>query len=265
MKKGIIIVLAVLIGLILVVGGVALIKTKTKTIEKNYGYAKRSGRIYYKEKVLENADFQTFSVINSFYAKDKDKVFCLGEELVKIDPATFEVVGGNGDFIARDKNLVVHKCEQIPVIDAKTLKFIEETHYKDASRVYIVSLDKIHIVEGADPNTFDFFSENKEYARDREYVYLGDKRLPDANPETFQSFKPDYYSKDDNHVFYHEKVIVGADPKTFEIIVLSSCSPQSSVCWSNVYGKDIKHIYDGDQIINIKPESLEEYNKTRGR
>lgn len=60
-----------------------------------YGYAKISGKIFYRERILSEVDVDSFEVIDgfdSFYVKDEKHVFAYGEIVAEADPATFEVV-----------------------------------------------------------------------------------------------------------------------------------------------------------------------------
>jgi hypothetical protein len=93
--------------------------------------------------------------------------------------------------------------------------------------------------------------ENKDYAKDKNHVYLNGEQIRNADPKTFHYLSEDY-SADKNNVFLDLETIINADPKTFKILDFP-------------YSKDSKKIYCGtlplmtsdiENFIVIKPGSM---------
>ena len=77
----------------------------------------------------------------------------------------------------------------------------------------------------------------KKYARDKNYVYTGGKRLYGADVHTFLSLNS-WYAKDKERVYFIGTPIVSADPLTFRAVD------------DTVYGKDKVAAYDSGVVIS---------------
>lgn len=73
------------------------------------------------------------------------------------------------------------------------------------------------VVPVADADQGSFVPMDKEFARDRNHVYLDARAIPGADPDTFV-YLGWYYGKDKNKVFRHLQEIEGADVETFRIV-----------------------------------------------
>ncbi len=132
-------------------------------------------------------DKDTFEVINSNYAKDKNNVyiFVRGDrgtsycyKIAEADPESFEVVF---NFWAKDSDSTFHEFKEIiGDVDSETFEVIDDNYAKDETHVYYQGSE----IPEADPETFEVIDDN--YAVDDENVYLEDEIIPDADPETFE-------------------------------------------------------------------------------
>ena len=76
-------------------------------------------------------------------------------------------------------------------------------------------------VAGADAASFELYKEGDStleslnYARDKNFVFLDDKKINDADVSTFRVLTLGY-SSDSEHVFYKTSIIKDADPASFK-------------------------------------------------
>ncbi len=115
-------------------------------------------------------------------------------------------------------------------------------------------------------------------AKDKNSVYLGLKKIPDANPATFAIIACPYmyeYTKDATKVFLGYDQIPGADPLTFEFIHGPYSKDKNNVYFENFpldqadpktftgdyyYGKDNTHVYYGGKLmIGADPATFQYY------
>lgn len=104
---------------------------------------------------------------------------------------------------------------------------------------------KYHSLEDADAKSFESFGFNGSYGKDKNHVYLKEKRIVHADPNTFKILEDKYakdkdylfagtkkignisdgyeylgngFAKNNLHAFKQGRLIKGADGKTFELI-----------------------------------------------
>ncbi len=80
-------------------------------------FAKDKNNIYYKGKVWNGADYETFEIIYNYYVKDKDHIFFEDKIVYGADLKTFEIIN---DYYAKDKNSVYLKGEKVKNANPKT-------------------------------------------------------------------------------------------------------------------------------------------------
>ncbi len=152
------------------------------TISKRY--AKDKKNVYYKGRLIEGASAKSFKLIDHAYAVDEHSVFYQYKKL-EADLNSFEYIG---KYFARDKN---HVFAQGKIQDKIT-----------------------------DPASFELVKH--EWTRDKNYYYVNNFRIVEADYNSFKILTADY-AVDKNHVFYRYffnkvGIVEGADPKTFRII-----------------------------------------------
>ena len=91
------------------------------------------------------------------------------------------------------------------------------------------------VVDNADQTSFTPI--NRDYAKDKNHVFVWNRIIEGADPITFVYLGNDY-SKDNHRVFFQAKEIKSADPNTFQIIEYG---------WS----KDKNDAYCGSQPLKV--------------
>ena len=123
----------------------------------NYGsYKKLEGEIYYSDKKVDGADFDSFMVyksniysamVFSDYAKDKNDIFYAGKSWKEADYNSFQFLG---ESYSKDKNNIYYNGKKISGADIDTFEIINWAYAKDKKNVYL----KGEIVKGQDPAKF---------------------------------------------------------------------------------------------------------------
>lgn len=130
-------------------------------------YSKDKKNIFWCENKIKKADYNTFVLLNSFVAKDKNNTYYAGRIIDYIDPKTIEVF--EYDNIIKDKDKVYYSLNPIETIDIKSFKYLGPGYIKDKNNVYYNG----EILEGADAETFEYNSNRYNHASDKngEYRY----------------------------------------------------------------------------------------------
>ncbi|MCP1223556.1 DKNYY domain-containing protein [Sebaldella sp. S0638] len=123
----------------------------------NYGsYKKLEGEIYYSDKKVDSADFDSFMVyksntysamVFSDYAKDKNGIFYAGKLWKEADYNSFQFLG---ESYSKDKNNIYYSGKKINGADIDTFEIINWAYAKDKKYVYL----KGEVVKGQDPAKF---------------------------------------------------------------------------------------------------------------
>ena len=170
-------------------------------------------------------DLATLELLNHLWARDKKSVYCAGSR-IKADRKTFRVLNA---IFAKDKDSVYFIEGPAKYIDASSFEVLDEGMYstsgylnevtyhgygRDKSNVYFQDMmsGKPRLVRGADRDTFRHVQFS--YGVDASYVYREEKRLPKADPKSFQVLT-ELFSRDKRRVYYGNRPIVDADPETF--------------------------------------------------
>ena len=162
-----------------------------------YSYVKQDGQVYFKRSMIGyepvlmpvvEADYDSFRG-NMIYGKDKNHVYFRGVIMNQVDLDSFRVVhesqmAGLAAAYAKDNKYVYRGDVIIPQADPKTFVVPE-----DKRGGYWYSKDKNHvfedtkIVEGIDPDGFMVLE--RDYLRNKKYLYWQKQIVKDADPETF--------------------------------------------------------------------------------
>jgi len=189
-------------------------------------------------------------------------IFLLGKTQVLdgVEPVSQEVINQlsatlTNPYSIKD-GIIYYMNTIIEGIDLATLEYLsgDRNYLRDKNYVYYGASK----VEGADPGTFDLLNAEEfgypGYARDRNHVYLNNYELEYADPETFKLItKGETYGKDKARVYLGRLLIDGADPKTFQPIT------------RYIYSKDKNSIYlRVDVIPNSDPATFESVTNQKG-
>lgn len=124
-------------------------------------------------------------------------------------------------------------------------------------------------INNVDLTTFKILVENKNYAKDNNYVYRKARALPFAEPDSFEVIN-DIYSKDKNYVFYESNIIKNAQSDSFEVVEGKLAKDKYSVYFRNkimidAVPENIKFLYlkEGSGPIYSQSAANVYYNDTR--
>ena len=174
-----------------------------ETVYVDTDYVKDNKYVYNYARLIENADAETFTVLNQYYSKDKNRVFYRGNELQDLDPAVLEILNFS---YAKDKNLVYYEKIKLKNADAKTFEVLKDGVYgRDKKYIYY----RENLVEKADYKSFEVL--NFKYAKDKNFVYGYGKKLAGADVKTFKLYSGsdpefknigEYYDSADKNNYY---------------------------------------------------------------
>ena len=183
--------------------------------------------IWYKDSVnnhvlrkylLKNEDISSFKDIGAGYGRDKDRVYYKGRVVDGADPESFShslvLKDNDSTEFARDHKHLFLWGKIMKNGDYKSLRKLLYPYYCDDKQIYYYP-DGL-IVENANPD--DFREIGYPYYSSRGNVYINGKKIQEADTASF--FVIDYrYSKDKYHVYYNGRVIEGADPMSFVLMI----------------------------------------------
>jgi hypothetical protein len=216
------------------------------------GFAIDKKHVYMYGRRIKGADPETFTILNYAWAKDANHVYSFKGIVADADADTFEVL---------DDGIYIIEGMYSPENGPRNWFRQANGYAKDNDNVFTVYGDlKAQIIKGADVETFEPILEHYPcalYGRDKKSVYLGNRKLPKSNPESWKLL--DNYSIDEKHVYYNVYLVKGADAETFEEI------PTYEKRY--VLGRDKNFGYDREKQISLEEldieiKKAEEYLKT---
>lgn len=206
---------------------------------------------------IENADVDTFKVLNSIYASDKNSVYFRDKKLDNESPNSFRLakgpyaIGQQGGYwwgeIFKVKDPVSFSAVEFLIGNSKQhFAFDEEFVY---CRKNIISNS---------PDSFLAIEKEGYFKDDSNLFYINggvcDKMEVDIDSFTFLMKRDgtrSVYAKDANYVYLmsvKREIIKGADVSSFKALCSGRKPPQ--------YAIDKNHVYDfGEKIIGALPET----------
>lgn len=208
-----------------------------------YGYSKSGSRIFFRDKLIRNADVNTFRPTGYGYAADKFAKYRFDNQYSKKFVKDMEHITGN---YYKDLHNVYYHSNIIPNADVASFTYIPKDIEDDNNnRIDYYAKDKNHIyfmgkkIDNADPDSFRLFSvqsasnkDNKDwklYAKDKNYVYFIGEPIANADPNTFKSHEIDYVWVDKNYTFINGDLLSYIDNSTFQHIEYSFYSDKNCV------------------------------------
>ncbi len=197
----------------------------------NFHYKTIGKRIYFNDREIKEADYNTFQVLSNIYSKDAKNVYTYGEIFENVDVNTFGLISPLYGFYAKDKDNVYGRAIKIEDADPTTFEYIGRHNLmgdiyanfaKDKNRVY----DNWDPINEADPKTFEILK--WPLTKDKNHVFSEGKIIESS-----------YYKKDREGVYYIDQKIEGADISTFFII-------------NDQYSKDKNNCYKEDGIVDMQ-------------
>lgn len=221
-----------------------------KQISWSYGYDKNW--IYYWCYKTQAKDIDNFKVIDrdfwqapsydknyrypNFLSADKDNVYFQWDLLTGMSPDTLRLVKSNIhnenlDHIQDDKSFTCGNQYFTGINWDKLIINYQSgwSFIKDDKKVFTKAGPRCRFVAWADPKTFKVYNAGKWVYKDKNNVYIWNKKIAWADPKTFlldSYYDSSWYAKDKKHVYYYKWaynsewqyiVIKWADPKTFKL------------------------------------------------
>lgn len=219
-------------------------KANPKTFQKIDSDWSKDDKHYFYNYVPIDVDYNSFTILNKSFAKDKNQVYSLKNyELLAstIDPTTTKKI--NSRYIADNNNIYdfqeyingekVDSLTSIPYQNIDNLTILEDKFLLFDNKVMYDGI----IIEKADASSFQIIQ--FPYSKDKNHVFYHEEVIEKADPKTFSVFETSYYSKDKNYVFVYGKLLKDADVATFEPV-----NKKHSLLY-----KDKNHTYRGDEIV----------------
>lgn len=235
-------------------------------------YEIRDNQVYFDDELIEEADFHTFTQINSFYAKDNANVYVGPEVIEGADLSTFTVLGLP---YSKDKNNVYLLNEIVEGVDVNSftvftdlyLPFDTEKIYifaKDNNNVYFLNLPMTGINNVSSFNFYpiqyaedldDVFEQIFAYDINDVYVCILDQcsAIPEIDKATFEIISMDFV-KDKNNIYYCGSaencvVVDNLDEQTLEVLDDDFIKDKNNLYYCNSYGCSI--------VSGVDPQTVE--------
>jgi hypothetical protein len=129
-------------------------------------YSKDKQNVYYKDDIITDADASTFEVIDDIYSKDKNHKYYQNGILLGLDPSSSPIDGllltTNGAHLYCHTKYGASRLQGISPSSYKVLTEESENQkfdkffVKNDSLIYQIEDNRVSIVEGFDPATFEF-------------------------------------------------------------------------------------------------------------
>jgi hypothetical protein len=129
-------------------------------------YSKDKQNVYYKNCIITDADASTFEVIDDIYSKDKNHKYYQNGILLGLDPSSSPIDGllltTNGAHLYCHTKYGASRLQGISPSSYKVLTEERENQkfdkffVKNDSLIYQIEDNRVSIVEGFDPATFEF-------------------------------------------------------------------------------------------------------------
>lgn len=173
----------------------------------NSRYERDANNLYYMDKILENADPDSFVFLNYLYFKDKDHAFYEKQLINDSDAESFKTFEYFIKYpeVNKDRD---SSDSSYSKLHRKKESYSQVSKYsKDKNNVYFETLK----ITNADPINFELI--NDYFGKDNKQVYFENKPIKDADTKTFIALE-DKYSRDKNQLFFEDKKV--ADLSTFD-------------------------------------------------
>lgn len=146
-------------------------------------YGKDAAHVFYRGRIIEGADLATFEIMESVqgqYAKDKQSVYFEGKR-ISDRAQQFRLFNGAGYATDGEQAFYYGK-----LIGAGNLELLPGN--EGLARIDTQLFSSGQLVQDASPSNFTLHSENCwwRYGTDSKHVFLDNKPVPGADPETFK-------------------------------------------------------------------------------
>lgn len=224
-------------------GAAVLLMNQPPSVFDEPGYYVRGNQVYFVNEgslglaglivQIEQADSGSFEILSDHYARDKARVYVMGQPIPGADPASYALSSG----IAKDKSHVYNGA-QIISDDPAHFELLEDNMARDSRYGYYL-LQRV----SDDPANFTPIDSGGVgiFMRDSKFVYFAGKKIAAAEPASFRVLSQTrnafaIFSRDDQHVFSYDHLIGGADVQTFQPL-------------TGGYARDARQVFFADQRI----------------
>lgn len=218
----------------------------------NRGYSVAKGKAYFNGEPMDQADADTFTLLDNDrtaardidLALDRHYVFYRGDIVENADPGSFRFLEDKSSNYWADKNSVYYRSDRLPLIVPKGVEVSENPfgpailfyHGKDDSGVYI----RGKRLDGADPESFEILGPG--LYKDKKHIFAPGKILPDANAARFIVLDEDGHYGSDGEKIYdlcgdQSSVVVNADAASFRLLDRAYACDNNHVFFRDVEGK----------------------------
>jgi len=234
-------------------------------VESDY-YEIVNREVYFDDKLIINADAETFKPLADFYAKDINNVYYMDQIIEGADSNSFVILSRKFgkdnifvyEYLLKKENYDAESFEVLSVDRNNTAQY-----WKDKNGVYFK-----YLIEGADSNSFILLS--NLYSKDNNNVYYcfysKCEIIKEADAATFL-YLNDGYAEDKNNKYY-------ADPTGYKIVESNENNNKDnedkevlfeiSNMGSRLAGKLLLQVEDRGRIWYVFPENNKRYEVTFG-
>lgn len=192
-----------------------------------------SKRVYFEATPVPGVDVATVRAKRYPLYCDKNDYYYMTKPLHVVDMPSFKTINWqDNDVWAKDSRCVYYDSLRLDGVDMATFQVVNRDYAVDKNHVY---MDGVVLAE-ADPATFETMA-NVFYYRDKSHVWYFKRMIEGADPSTFRSIENTNFNIDKSHVWYEERLIAGADPATFEVLGKTN------------YCRDKSHIWFRDELL----------------
>lgn len=191
-----------------------------------YDYAKDKSKAWYKTRTFEVEDLQSLNVLDRHFAKDNIRVYLDRVPVSGSDGSTFRLIEQEPQYVkdASHYYYIISYSDggsEIQPIACQYASFqvLDYQYAKDAQNAFYLG----NKMKGADPARFELLGHR--YSRDGQHVFFGADQVAGADPQTFVPFRENenssgttVYARDKNGIYINEKRFAGVDLATFKIL-----------------------------------------------
>jgi hypothetical protein len=250
------------------------IETINQTACEERKLQKGEKNVYMDWDIVENADLNSFQVLNCVFSKDKSNVYFYNYYMGKLqilkwaDPKTFQIL--NSHYVKDDNYVwivwwsgdIVWKHYLVENINVKSFVALGDSRYaKDKNYVY----RQEKLLDFVDVKTFEEVGWG--YIKDKNWVYFWDipfqrwDILEWVDIKTFEVFSDSWYAKDKNHVYQWKELLDFVDVKTFEEVGWNYIKDKN---WVYFWSSSLR-IWETLEWVDIKNFDYEEYEENKSK
>lgn len=195
------------------------------------GYGSDGSLVFYRTKVIEGADPESFESIQQGFSKDEKHCFYRELLIQKADPKTFEVLDNE---YSKDSKRVYFRSSILEGADSESFKVLDRCYAKDRNDMYFegdafktCDIDKFRFLSGSD-------GDRDRWSTDGCHYYMRGDRIPSDDYASVVIYENSAgFAKDHRMVYYldHEilfnpdgkRILDTVDVQTFEVTDFFEC------------------------------------------